>query len=137
MTYKWEDLPSRKNLFTVKNTVMMDLDKQKPIQHYSTNTKIAVVQKYIAPDKTYYRTQDAALNNLNYAFEAEAFGLPNEKAPLAPSKSISLSNQVNSKHTTRSQEKKQTAVQKVATPKNGEAGRLKNWLNKFFRRKNG
>lgn len=81
MKYVWQDLAEKKNLFTVKNTVMTNLDTGKTVQHYATNTKIVVVQKCVTPEKTYYRTSDAAHNHLNYAFEAEAFGLSNEKAP--------------------------------------------------------
>ena len=79
MKYEWKDLPKRENYFTVKNTAMINLNTGKTVRQYCTNTKIAVVQKCVTPDKTYYRTYDAYHNYLNYAFEAEAFGLPNEK----------------------------------------------------------
>lgn len=142
MKYIWEDLPERKNLFTVKNTVMLNLNTGKTVQHYATNTKIAVVQKCITPEKTYYRTQDAAHHYLNYAFEAEAFGLPNEKAPsVHSSKSNSLSkstsNSKRSANRTQTPNKKQTSSQKVILPNGGEGVRHRNWLSKIFRRKNG
>lgn len=141
MKYIWENLPERKNLFTIKNTAMINLNTGKTVQHYATNTKIVVVQKCVTPDKTYYRTQDAAHHYLNYAFEAEAFGLPNEKAPSAPSikpKSIGFSTfKTPPVSRTSKPAKKQTSTQKATTPKGGEEkGRL-NWLKKIFRRKNG
>ena len=140
MKYVWEDLPERKNLFTVKNTAMINLNTGKTVRQYCTNTKIAVVQKCVTPEKTYYRTFDAAHNYLNYAFEAEAFGLPNEKAPSAHS---STPNSLG-KHTSPAKAKsrtlfkeKQTSAQKVILPKDGEAKRPKGWLRNIFRRKNG
>ena len=141
MKYEWQDLPERKNLFTVKNTVMINLNTGKAVRHYATNTKIAVVQKCITPEKTYYRTYDAFHNYLNYAFEAEAFGLPNEKAPSAPS--VEDNSHVNSIYTpepaprTLKPDKKQTSSQKPTAPKGGEEKRHFGWLKKLFRRKNG
>lgn len=141
MKYVWEDLPERKNLFTVKNTAMINLNTKKIVQHYATNTKIAVVQKCVTPEKTYYRTQDAAYHYLNYAFEAEAFGLPNEKAPSAPSvkpkktgKPTLLSPPVS--HTPKPA-KKQISTQKSKTPKDGEEKGHLSWMKKIFRRRNG
>lgn len=135
MKYVWQDLPERKNLFTVKNTTMINLNTGKIVRHYATNTKIAVVQKCVTPDKTYYRTQDAVHNYLNYAFEAEAFGLPNEKAPSAPS----TKSNPGKKPATRTSKpaKKQTSVQNAKAPKGGEEKRRFGWLKKLFRRKNG
>lgn len=135
MKYIWQDLPERKNLFTVKNTTMINLNTGEIVRHYATNTKIAVVQKCVTPDKTYYRTQDAVHNYLNYAFEAEAFGLPNEKAPSAPS----TKSNPGKKSATRTSKptKKQTSVQNAKAPKGGEEKRRFGWLKKLFGRKNG
>lgn len=138
MKYVWEDLPERKNLFTVKNTAMINLNTGKAVRQYCTNTKIAVVQKCVTPEKTYYRTYDAFHNYLNYAFEAEAFGLPNEKAPSAPSCSMDIpaSNSKSAVRTSRPN-KKQTAIQKPKSPKGGgEKGHF-GWIRRLFRRKNG
>lgn len=138
MKYIWEDLPERKNLFTVKNTVMINLNTGKTVQHYATNTKIVVVQKCVTPDKTYYRTQEAAHHYLNYAFEASAFGLPNEKAPSAPSVKSNTSHTLyNPKPITRTPRsvKTQKSTQKSASPKGGEGRRRRNWFSKIFRRK--
>lgn len=135
MKYVWQDLPERKNLFTVKNTVMINLNTGKTVQHYATNTKIAVVQKCVTPDKTYYRTQDAAHNYLNYAFEAEAFGLPNEKAPSVPSTKSNPEKKSASR--TSKPTEKQTSTQKATTPKSGEEKGRFGWLKRLFRRKNG
>lgn len=142
MKYVWEDLPKPLNCFTVMNTTMVNLNTGKTVRHYSTNTKIAVVQKCVTPDCTYYRTSEAAHHYLNYAFKASAFGLPNEEAPSAHSSSSnSLSKStLNSKQpATRTQkpEKKQTSVQKTATPKDGEEKRFGSWIKRIFRRKNG
>lgn len=139
MKYVWKDLPKRENYFTVKNTAMINLNTGKVVQHYATNTKIAVVQKCVTPEKTYYRTQDAVHNYLNYAFEAEAFGLPNEKAPSAPSPKPEGKSTLNSKSVARKSKPiaKQTLNQKATTPKGGEEKGRFSWLKKFFRRKDG
>lgn len=141
MKYIWEDLPERKNLFTVKNAAMINLNTGKTVRQYCTNTKIAVVQKCVTPTKTYYRTQDAEHNYLNYAFEAGAFGLPNEKAPSESSKKSEKDAvptlRTPSASRTLKPIKKQTSIQKATTPKGGEEkGRL-SWLKKIFRKKNG
>lgn len=139
IAYEWIDLPKPLNCFTVRSATMTNLNTGKIMQHYSANTKIVVVQKCIIPECTYYRTQEAARHNLNYAFEASAFGLKNEKAPLVPSKSISLSNRDKPKNKTRTLtlEKKQKSVQKDILPKSGEAKCKGSWLKRLFRRKNG
>lgn len=137
----WEDLPERKNLFTVKNTAMVNLNTGKAIQRYSANTKIAVVQKCTILDKTYYRTYEAAHHNLNYAFEASAFGLPNEKAPSAPSmdnpRSLKSIKRKKSANRTQTPIKKQTASKVPVPPKDGEEKRHRHWFSRLFRRKNG
>lgn len=135
MKYEWQDLPERKNLFTVKNTVMINLNTGKTVRHYATNTKIAVVQKCVTPEKTYYRTQDAAYHYLNYAFEAESFGLPNEKAPSAPSK-IPLKKSKSGTSHAKTDRKKQTSSQNKVDPKDG-GGIFKKIVNKMLRKKNG
>lgn len=134
MKYVWQDLPERKNLFTVKNTVMINLNTGETVRHYATNTKIAVVQKCVTPDKTYYRTQDAVHNYLNYAFEAEAFGLPNEKAPSAPS----VKSNPEKKSATRTRPIEKTNIYATfVSPKGGEGKTRIGWLKRLFRRKNG
>lgn len=134
MKYVWEDLPERKNLFTVKNTTMINLNTGEIVRHYATNTKIAVVQKCVTPDKTYYRTQDAVHNYLNYAFEAEAFGLPNEKAPSAPS----VKSNPEKKSATHTQPTEKTNIYATfVSPKGGEGKTHIGWLKRLFRRKNG
>lgn len=135
MKYEWKDLPERKNYFTVKNTAMINLNTGKVVRQYCTNTKIAVVQKCVTPTKTYYRTQDAEHNYLNYAFEAEAFGLPNEKAPSAPSK-LSSNKLKSAISLIKPGSKKQTSSGNKAKPKGGGAT-LKKIFNKLLRRKNG
>ena len=85
MRYKWESLPKPLNVFTTRNTMMLNLNTREVIQHYSSNTRITLVQKCVTPDGTYYRTSSAEHHNLNWAFEAAAFGLPNVKlAPPVP-----------------------------------------------------
>ena len=140
MKYEWKDLPERKNYFTVKNTAMINLNTGKTVQHYCTNTKIAVVQKCVTPEKTYYRTQDAVHNYLNYAFEAEAFGLPNEKAPSVPSthskpNSCNVKRKKSETHTQPTKKTKNTP--KTVASNDGEKQRHGGWLSKLFRRKNG
>lgn len=119
---------------------MINLNTGKIVRHYSTNTRINLVQKCVTPDKTYYRTSDAAHHYLNYAFEASAFGLPNEKAPSVPSsKENSSSKNLNSQQKihTHTPTQKQTVNQKAKSPKDGEGKRLRSWIRKIFRRKNG
>lgn len=141
MKYEWKDLPKPMNCFTVRSATMVNLNTRKIIQHYSANTKIVVVQKCITPNCTYYRTREAAHHYLNYAFEASAFGLPNETAPLEHSSfntpnSHRVSTLRSVKHTTRPV-KKQKAAQNIVLPKGGEARRQRSWFERLFRRKNG
>ena len=139
MKYEWIDLPERKNCFTVRNAAMINLNTGKVVQSYLANTKIAVVQKCVTPEKTYYRTQDAVHHYLNYAFEASAFGLPNEKAPSEPSNEKVSPNSNTTKPTTRTHHsrtiKKQTSAQKIVPSNGGERRRFKRILSKIFRRK--
>lgn len=141
MKYEWKDLPERKNLFTVKNTAMINLNTGKTVRQYCTNTKIAVVQKCVTPDKTWYRTADAVHHYLNYAFAAEDLGLPNEKAPSAHSiksntmdkstlKSMPISR-------TKASAQNKHSSKKVASSDDGERKHIRGWLNRIFRRKNG
>lgn len=137
MKYVWKDLPEKKNCFTVRSARMVNLNTGKILHNYAANTKIVVVQKCITPNKTYYRTAEAAHNNLNYAFEAAAFGLPNEKAPSVPSKMLSSNTHSQMNERKPSSEKKQKVNQKVILPNDGEVRRPMGWLKRLFRRKNG
>lgn len=139
MKYTWEDLPQRKNVFTTRNATMRDLRTKKIVQYYSANTRLTVVQKCIVGGNTYYRTRSAAERGLDWAFEASAFGLPNEAAPLAPSpKTDSLGKKLKSrtpKNHTSTSARKQKPTQQVKTPKSGEEKSPLKWLRKLFRRK--
>ena len=140
MRYIWQDLPERKNLFTVRSASMINLNTGKIIRTYCANTKIAVVQKCVTPKATYYRTLEAAHHYLNYAFEASAFGLPNEVASSAPSKKAdSLRTNSASKLVTRTHKpaKKQTSIQKSGASKGEERPQKKSLWRRLFRRKNG
>lgn len=145
MKYEWKDLPKPLNCFTVRSATMVNLNTGKIISNYSANTKIVVVQKCVTEKGTFYRTREAEHNYLNYAFKASAFGLPDEKAPSAPSpKSNSLGNSpLKSKPVTRTPKpvKKQTPAKKsskkASSPKGGEEKKRGGWLKKLFRRKNG
>lgn len=135
----WKDI-DRKNLFTKRNAVMINLDTKKIVQYYSANTKIVVIQKTQVGEKTYYRTASARDKSLNWAFEASVFGLPNEVAPSAPSRrskssSINTSQLRKPGKSTLSRTEKQTKDQKIASPKGGEEKQHKGWLRKIFRRK--
>lgn len=92
MKYVWQDLPKPLNVFTVRGAAMINLNTGKAEQFYSANTKLVMYQKCVTPSKTYYRTYSAFHHSLNLAFEASAFGLPNEKASLAPAKEDFLKN---------------------------------------------
>jgi hypothetical protein len=142
MALVWEDLPARKNCFTVRSAALYDLSKNHVVRYYLANTKIQVVQKTTANGVTFYRTETAAHNGLDWAFRASAFGLPDDYAPSAhPKKKIdSLSHSVISltpKSATSTSVKKQTVNPKAEAPKDGEGNRRIGWLKKLFRRKNG
>ena len=135
MKIVWEDLPKPLIVFTVRNAAMRNLNTGKIIQQYSANTRINVAQKSVTEKGTFYRTSSAAHHNLNWAFEAPAFGLPNEKAPSAPS-SLKNGHTNDSSHT--GEENKHKAT-KVTAPNDGEGrpktlfqkvmGRFKKWAN--------
>lgn len=72
----WQDLPSPKGLFTIKSTSMINLDNNTPIQFYSANTKINLVQFAIVDGVVFFRTQSARQRSLNWAIKATAFRLP-------------------------------------------------------------
>lgn len=140
MKYNWEKLPKPMNCFTKRNAVMINLNNGKIIQHYSANTKIVVVQKCVTPEKTYYRTYSAYHHHLNYAFEASVFGLPNEKAPLAPSSpKIPSKNTFKRKPESRTSKpaRKINTKPKAVPPDNGAGERRGGWFKKLFGRKNG
>ena len=136
----WVDLPKPLACFTVVNTAMVNLNTGKIVRHYSTNTKIVVVQKCVTPDCTYYRTFEAAHHYLNYAFKASDFGLPNEKAPSVHSSkpnSLNLHTSNSDNSVTRMPKEKQISSQKVVSPKDGEGRHLEGWLKRIFRRNHG
>lgn len=136
---EWENLQKPENHFTIRNAVMKDLRTNKIVQYYSANTKITVVQKCNLKGITYYRTSSAMTNRLDWAFEASAFGLPNEVAPLAPSANsmpvILKSTPV--KNTRKpATKKKQKVIQPPKEPSNsGEKAPKKSFWAKLFRRK--
>lgn len=134
MKYIWQDLEKPLNCFTVRSATMINLDTSKIIQHYSANTKIVVTQKCLTDSGTYYRTSEAAKRDLNYAFKASAFGLPNEIAPSGPFYSP-MSNPLKDK--LHAPMDKTNTVAKVAFSEGGERKQHKRWLSKLLRRKNG
>lgn len=115
---EWTDLPKPLNVFTKRNAIMRDLAKNKTVQYYSANTKIRVIQKGNFEGKTYYRTQSAKDHGLDWAFEAAAFGLPNDVAPPVHIPSYSLNS-----HTTEKQKPDETP--KPEPPKGGEEAKAK------------
>lgn len=123
----WQDLPKPKNLFTVRNAEKINLNTGENLMYYSAGTKIVVTQKCNLPGKTYYRTETAALHDLSHAFEASAFGLPNEIAPLAP-----VSPEPGT--TTTPPAEKQTDNGFVSLPENGGGKRHRGFFKKLFRR---
>ena len=135
MRCNWEDLPKPLSCFTTRNATMINLNTKRIIRHYSANTKIVVVQKCITSEGTYYRTASARHHYLNYAFKASAFGLPDEKAPSAPSKLSSNKLKSVISHIKPGSEK-QTSSENKAKP-NGGGAELKKIFNKLLRRKNG
>lgn len=139
MKCEWKDLPKPMNCFTVRGTTMVNLNNGKIVSNYAANTKIVVVQKCVTPKGTYYRTQEAAHHYLNYAFRASAFGLPDEKAPSAPSSEPnSLGKPISdTKQTARKSAEKINTKSKVELSKGGEGARHENWFTRLFRRKNG
>ena len=55
---------------------MVNLDNNVPIQFYSANTKINIVQYSIVDGVVFFRTQSAKQRSLNWAIKATAFRLP-------------------------------------------------------------
>lgn len=135
MKPNWEDLPKKLNVWTVRNTVMEDINTGEIIQHYSTNTHLRMFQKTHFRGETWYRTESTANRGLDWAFKASSFGLPNEKAPsvhkdffeetLAPKVSNSAQKE---KHSFES-------LKSSAPAKDGEAGLNLGFFKKFFRKK--
>lgn len=132
MKYIWENLPKKTTMFTVRNATLRNLNTGEIVQHYSSNTRIDIVQKCVTEKNTYYRTQSAEHHNLNWAFEASAFGLPNEKAPSAPVNSLKVKPNSVPLHTTPGT-KKQKSTKKSSTPQDGGAMEIISWLKKIFR----
>lgn len=130
----WENLPKRLNVFTVRNATMRDLDTGKIIQYYSANTRLTVTQKTVDESGTYYRTDSAARNDLDWAFEASAFGLPNEKAPLAPASKTSPNSPKPVHSHTLPAQKKQKPTQKPTASKNGGGSKVKTFWKRLFKR---
>ena len=129
----WKDVKPI-NAFTSRNTAMYNLNTGEVVQYYSANTKIVVVQKYVTPSGTYYRTRSAEHHDLNWAFEASAFGLPNEAAPSVP-----LRNPPTTLKVHRRPAPKQKYSNTPALPKDGECKAPKKGLKakfiSFFKRK--
>lgn len=122
MKYDWKDLPDKKTVFTVRASALIDIETGKVIRHYSANTRIDVVQKCTVNDRTYYRTKTAATNNLNLAFEARDFGLPNEVAPSVPPKN---SIEIQKNNLANASGQKEKLAQKLSQrAKDGEHGGL-------------
>lgn len=124
----WKDLPEKKTVFTVRNATLKNLNTGKIIQHYSRNTRIDVVQKCITEDNTYYRTSTAAYNNLNLAFEARDFGLPNEAAPSVPTQNSKIEKVLR----TPSSQKQKVSHTSEALPKDGGVKAPKKSLREKF-----
>ncbi len=131
MKCNWIDLPEKKHCFTTRNAELLNLNTGEIIQHYSANTKIVVVQKCITEKGTFYRTESAAYNRMNNAFEAAALGLPNEVAPPSSKDTLHLDFSPKSEQSS----KKQTAVTHKKSPSGGEAAsKKKPWYKRMFTR---
>lgn len=140
MKYNWKDLPKPLSCFTVRSATMTDLSSGKIIQHYSANTKLVMAQKCVTSEGTFYRTASAKQHSLNWAFGASALGLPNDKAPSAPSAPKSLKKTVSRPKPvsrTPAPVRKQKSVQNTPKPNGGEAKGFRGLLKRIFRRKNG
>lgn len=134
----WQDLPRPLSVFTKRNATMRDLGTKKTAQHYSANTKLAMAQKTQIGLTTYYRTASARDNGLDWAFQASAFGLPNDEAPSAPL--TPKSRPAKTRSTPPQTPVKQKPSQQTEPPKDGEGtkplfsktlfGRLRKFLGK-------
>lgn len=133
MKYRWETLPEPLRLFTKRNAVLLDLTNGRIVQHYSANTKIQVTQRCVHGDKTFYRTESAASRSLNWAFEASAFGLPNELAPSVPSSSPKVDTGLHTLAKT-SRPRKQKAIQATAKADDGEPAVRTPFWRRLFKR---
>lgn len=128
---EWQELPSKKNLFTVRNAALINLNTGEPVRHYSANTKIVVSQKYVSSGKTYYRTESSARQKLNWAFEASAFGPLNEEAPSAHS---TIPNKTEGESLTPLKNKKTKDGGQCDLSEDGEKVRARSFWAKLFRK---
>lgn len=149
MKCNWQDLPDKKTVFTVRSAVMKNLNTGEIIRHYSRNTRIDVVQKCVTEIGTFYRTRSAEQSNLNWAFEASAFGLPNDVAPSVPNKNVlppktpekgsHTTSHVQKPRTVSALKNKNVSDTKAPQTKDGESvgarGGLLNKMLAFFKRK--
>ena len=124
MTIEWKDLPSTKTYRTARNAVLVDLRHSTGVCVLTAGMNVTVVQKYTEDGVTYYRTQKAAKDGLDWALKASALGLPNDKAPEA---------RTNSRYGIFLQSSKQKLNQTTTPSKSGGEG----WFHKLLRRKNG
>lgn len=133
MNYEWIDLPERKSCFTTRNAVLYDMDSDEIIQYYSANTKIVVVQGCVTDRGTFYRTESAVKADVNFAFEADALGLPTEIAPPCPSPSSYTLASAVSPSAENFTPNKQSAYTEL--PSGGEAApRKRTWFKRLFKR---
>lgn len=131
--FVWVDLEKPQNVFTVRNAAMRDLNDGEIIQCYSANTKIVVTQKCITEQGSFYRTNSAKTKRLDWAFEASAFGLPNEFAPPRPSLSNSLNDNITEDDSQLPEENKKVISKiETASPKGGEESSEKSKTKKLF-----
>ena len=142
----WEKIEA-KNLFTIRNSKMVDLDTKENKQYYTSNTKIQVVEQATVDGIVYYRTAYAVRNGLNWAIEASSFASPIELAPSAHygkngSKSENrgkvdkLEKCTNSISNSYPAAVKQTDIKRTSSSNDGGGNRFMKWFNKI-RRKNG
>lgn len=131
----WIDLPAPKGFFTSRSTGMINLDINKPIQYYSANTKINVVQYAIVADKIYFRTASAKSRDLNWAIGSSSFKLPNEYlASLAPN--ILPMEKSKAKEISFSLKENKQPKKEVASPKSEGETKPQGFLKRLFRKKN-
>lgn len=130
MKYIWQELPKRLNVFTTRNAFLVDLQTGKIVQYYSSNTRITLVEKCVTPEKTYYRTESSVRKDLDWAFEAAAFGLPNEEAPSAPQIPLFPQSQGQSQPLV----EKQTPHNQGEVSKDGEKQRPRHFWRRIFRK---
>lgn len=135
----WEDLPKRYGLFTKRSAKLISLSNGATIQHYNANTKINVVQCAMIDGVKYFRTESAAIQDLDRVFRADVFELPPELASLEPFENSLSNNSSRVLAEPKPKDKKPPKMKKLPESEGGVSEERKSSIllafKRFFKRK--